>query len=360
MRTKLRVSPSGPMAMAADLAPNPQLGQFLTRDANGQLLWDVPPLPPPVPPPPFVMRPMYQIRVLDFSTTTPLAEQNGTFQSPYGTMGQCIADLPTGGTVLIVPNNYGYDAWHFTHTGTLTLINLAGLWNDVYGNPDQYVVAPGFQSDNGGIVLQGIACSAGILVAVQNIWAKYSSFSGVIDCGSLICDSCTFDSQAKLTATGAENDFTNCFFNRLGLLMTVPSAPKFRDTRFSAANSIVISGGGGSLIFDQASFNSWAENQCTTNGTYLPVGNPLSGIVETGPNAALAPGRSLLTSVPVTGAYDQPAVIANFAGAVPPAGVLLDAHYTAVGPAVEIYITNYTGAPLAYPASDVRWRILAP
>jgi hypothetical protein len=142
--------------------------------------------------------------------------------------------------------------------------------------------------------------------------------------------------------------------------MTVPSSPKFRDTRFSAANSIVISGGGGSLIFDQASFNSWAENQCTTNGAYLPIGTPLSGVVATGPNGALAAGRTLLTSVPVTGAYDQPAVVVNFAGAVPPAGVLLDAHYTAVGPAVEIYITNYTGAPLAYPARDVRWRILAP
>jgi hypothetical protein len=355
MSTKLRLSPSGPFAKASDLAANPQLGDFLTRDPNGNLLWS----PPPVPPPPtFVMRRLYGMRVLDFSTSTPVAEQNGTFQSPYGTMAQCVADLPTGGTVLIVPNSYGYDAWNFTHTGTLTLVNMAGLWNDVNGNSDQYVVAPGFTSLNGGIVLMGIACSTSIDLHANNLWAKYSSFSGSVIAGAVMADSCTFDSTAELTVSGAENDFTNCYFNRPGLLMTVPDGPKFRDCRFSGANSVVISGGGGTLWFDQASFNSWAAMQCTSNGIYAEIGVPLSGVVATAANPALPAGRSLLGSAAVTGVYNQSAVMANFCGAVPPTGIVLDAHYALN--TVEIYANNYTGGPLVYAGADVRWRILVP
>lgn len=356
MTTRLRLGPSGPFAKAADLASNPNIGDYLSRDANGNLIWN--PLPPPPPPPTFTMRQMYRVRVLDGATTAPLAEQNGTFQAPYGTMAQCIADLPQGGTVLVVPQNYSYAPWNFTHENTLTIVNLASIWNDVYGSSDQYVVAPGFESTLGGLVLIGVALSTSIDVHSFPLWMKYSSADGSIACGNIVADSCTFANVGAITAVGAENDFTNCYFNIAGQFLECPTGPKFRDCRFGQSCSVLIAGGGGSIIFDQASFNSWAEMQCTTNGVYTDIGAPLGGVVNTVANAALPAGRSLVADVAVTGTYNQPCVVCNFCGAVPPSGVTLDGHYS-VGH-VEIYANNYTGGPLNYPGGDVRWKLLVP
>lgn len=297
-------------------------------------------------------------RVIDIGTSVAPASQRGTFSAPYSTMAQAIADLPAGGTVIVVPGDYSTQVWAFTSTGTTTVVNLAGLWNSIHGNPDQPVLAPAITAAHG-LVLQGIACTSTVTGPATFLWAKYCAFDAAVSVQAIIAENCTFDLAGAVTTTDPETNFIGCFFNRAGTVVTTPPGATFRATTFSLANDIVVSGGGGAITFDQASFNDFWQNTCTTNGTYTVIGSPLSGVAATAANPTLAAGRTLLATIAITGVFNQPAVVANFCGAVPPTGVVLDAKLAA-GPAIEIYINNYTGGPLAYPGSDVRWKILAP
>lgn len=297
-------------------------------------------------------------RILDNGTPIAPAAQNGTFGAPYSTMAQCIADLPNGGTILVVPGDYTTQAWTFTHAGTMTIVNLAGLWNSVYGSPAQSVLAPAISSTNG-IVLQGIVCTSTVSALTATLWAKYCGFVAATTISSIVAENCTFSLAAAVTTTGADTHYIGCAFNFVGTVITTPPNATFIQTTFTPLSAIFISGGGGRVILDQATFNSFSEGLCTTNGSYLVLGTPLSGVVSTAANPTLAAGRTLLATVPVTAAFDQPTVVANFCGGAPPTGVLLDAIF-AGGIEIDIYISNYTGVPVAYPGGDVRWKVLAP
>lgn len=347
----MRVATSGTEATGKNYGNSPATAGLVLTSAG-------PDLPPDWAPPVSPVARLTLTRVVDIGTSVALADQRGTFTAPYATMAQAVADLPAGGTVLVVPGDYGTQVWAFNSTGTTSVLNLAGLWNSIHGNPDQYVLAPAITSTHG-LVLQGIDCASTVTGPTAFLWAKYCAFDAPVAVQAIVAENCTFDLLGEVTTTDPETNFIGCFFNRLGTVLTTPAGATFRETTFSAANAIVVSGGGGTIVFDQATFNDFWTHTCTTNGTYVVLGTPLSGVEATPANPTLAAGRTLLATIPITGVFSQPCVVANFCGAVPPTGVMVDAKLAA-GPAIEIYINNYTGGPLAYPGSDVRWKILAP
>jgi hypothetical protein len=73
--------------------------------------------------------PLSKTRAIDYSTTVATADQNGSSAKPYKTIAQGVADLTTGGTLLIVPSTgYATEAdVTASSTNAISFVNVAGL-----------------------------------------------------------------------------------------------------------------------------------------------------------------------------------------------------------------------------------------
>ena len=129
------------------------------------------------------------VKYVDRTTTLPTANQTGSIISPFATIVQAIAALPSGGTIMVVPGDYTSEGALVFSANDWTLSSFDAHPNYVYGAGGPKSVSVGAISGPVSINMVGIVATSTVTTSA-GLTADSCFFTGAINAGFMDAFDC--------------------------------------------------------------------------------------------------------------------------------------------------------------------------